>query len=103
MCLLPTDGNELLRLVVVETAVAAHLDVDKDIGVRQLGHQQGVLTNHDRTDAREHRIVVEVEVVGNQVVEQLLRQRFAALATLGELMLLLPLGLVVVPAHVDAH
>ena len=72
MGLFPADGNELLRLIVVETAVAAHLDVDKDIGVRQLGHQQGVLTNHDRTDTREHRIVVEVEVVGNQVVEQLL-------------------------------
>ena len=71
--LLPADGNELLRLVEVEPAVAAHLDVNEDIGLSQLGHQQGVLTNHYRTDARKHRIVVEFEVIGYQSVEYLLR------------------------------
>ena len=47
------DGDEALRFVVVKAAVSAHLDVYKDVGLRQLGHEEGVLANHDRTGTRQ--------------------------------------------------
>ena len=43
---LSTDGDEFLGLVVIEGAVTVHLDVHKHVGLHQLGHQDGVLTNH---------------------------------------------------------
>ena len=48
-----TDGDEALRFVVVEAAISAHLDVYEDVGLRQLGHEEGVLANHDRTGTRQ--------------------------------------------------
>ena len=50
-CLLATYGDYFLRFVVVKAAVTAHLDVDKHIGLHQLGHENRVLTNHYRTDS----------------------------------------------------
>ena len=72
LCLFATDGDELFRFVVVEAAVATHLDVHKHVGFHQLGHEDGVLTDHQGTHARQHRIMIEVEVVGDQLVEYLL-------------------------------
>ena len=80
--LLTSDVYQLLRLVVVEPSVAAYLNIDKHIGLYELCHEERVLTNHHRTDAREHGIVVEVEIVGNQFVYYLSRQRSALLALL---------------------
>ena len=44
-------GDDLLRLVVVEAAIARHLDIGEYVGVRQLGHEDGVLADHQRTGA----------------------------------------------------
>ena len=40
------DGNEFLRFVIVETSVAYHLDIDKDVWFHQLSHQDRVLAYH---------------------------------------------------------
>jgi len=72
LCLFATDGDDFFRFVVVKATVATHLDIDKHVGFHQLGHEDGVLTDHQGTHARQHRIMVEVEVVGDQLVEYLL-------------------------------
>ena len=38
--LLATDRDNLLRLVVVEASITAHLDVDEDVRLHELGHEQ---------------------------------------------------------------
>ena len=57
--LLAPDGDELFGFVKVEGAVAAHLDIDEDVGMGELRHKEGVLTNHDGADTREHGVVVD--------------------------------------------
>ena len=37
---LATDGDEFLGFVVVEGAVAAHLDIDEDVGMGELCHEE---------------------------------------------------------------
>lgn len=98
-----TDGDDFLGFVVVEAAVTGHLDVDEHVGVSELGHEDGVLTDHQRTGARENGVVVEVEVVGNQFVENLGLQRLVSLATFEQALLQFPLGFVIVAADVDAN
>ena len=97
------DGDDLFGLVVVEAAVAGHLDVDEHVGVHEARHEDGVLADHHRTGAREDGVVVEVEVVGDEFVEDLGLERLVSLAALDESFLQLPLGLVVVAADVDAY
>ena len=60
---LATDGDELLGFVVVEGAVAAHLDIDEDVGMGELRHEEGVLANHDGADTREHGIVGDTHLL----------------------------------------
>ena len=97
-----TDGDEALRFVVVEAAVAAHLDVDEKVGLRELGHEERVLTDHDRTGAREQRVVVEVDVVGDDHVEQLGLERLVVLLPFCQFVHLFPFCLVVMAADIDA-
>lgn len=101
--LLTADGDDLLRFVVVEASVAAHLDVNEHVGIHQLGHEDGVLANHHRTATRQHRVVVEFEVVGEDFVEDLGRQRLVLLLPGGQSLHLFPLRFVVVATHIDAH
>ena len=58
------DCDELFGFVGVEAPGAAHLDVDEEVGLRELGHEERVLTDHDGAGAGEQRVVVEVDVVG---------------------------------------
>jgi len=102
-CFQAADGDDFLGFVVVEAAVTGHLDVDEHVGVRELGHEDGVLTDHQRTGARENGVVVEVEVVGNQFVENLGLQRLVSLAAFEQALLQFPLGFVIVAADVDAN
>lgn len=97
------DVDELFGLVVVEAAVTAHLDVDEEVGLRELGHEERVLTDHDRTGAGEQGVVVEVDVVGSDHVEQLCLERLVVLLDLCLPLMLLPLCLVVVTTDIDAY
>ena len=67
--LLSANGDELFRFVVVKASITAHLDVYEDIGFHQLGHEDGVLADHQRTGSGKNRILVEIDVVGNQFVQ----------------------------------
>ena len=96
------DGDDLLGFVVVEAAVAGHLDVDEHVGVGELGHEDGVLTDHQRTGAREDGVVVEVEVIGDELVEDLGFQRLVSLTAFEQSLLQFPLGFVIVAADIDA-
>ena len=87
------EGDDFLGLVVVETAIAAHLDVDEDVGAHQLGHHEGVLPDHQGDGAGEDGVIVEFEVVGDEFVEDLGLPRLVQFLLLGQSVHLLPLGL----------
>ena len=50
LCLLAAYGNDFFRFVIVEPTITAHLDVNKYIRLHQLGHEDRILANHQRTD-----------------------------------------------------
>ena len=78
------EGDDFLGLVVVETAIAAHLDVDEDVGAHQLGHHEGVLPDHQGDGAGEDGVIVEFEVVGDEFVEDLGLPRLVQFLLLGQ-------------------
>ena len=98
-----TYGNELFRLIVVESAITAQAYVDQYIRMHHLCHEDGVLANHQRADARKQRIMIEIEIVGQDFVQYLHAQRFAALALFRQFLLYFPLSLVVLSANVDTY
>ena len=45
-------GYDLLRFVEIKGAIAVHLHIYQHVGIHQLRHQNGVLTDHDGTGTR---------------------------------------------------
>ena len=62
-------GDEFLGFVIVKTSISVQLNVDEHVGVGELYHEFGVLSDHDAAGAREQGIIVEVQVVRQQFVQ----------------------------------